>query len=137
MTTDYHWQNIDLLLSEGFTAQELRQFCATSATFRREFPDHTPKRTIVQYLLKHADEISQAEVLLIWAKRHNPVRYRLHAPYYLSDKSPLKWPRPTFRFSPAINFQPQMGQSAWIGLYLTGTLTILGIGFGLVAFLFG
>lgn len=135
MSAQYHWQNIRLLLNEGFTAPELRQFCAVTPAFRREFPDHTLKRTIVQYLIKRAADISQAETLLIWAKRHNPVRYRLHAPYYLVDQSRQIWSPGAFWFQPAQMFRRQVGQSVWIGLYLTGTLAILGIGFGLVAIL--
>ncbi len=136
MSVHYHWQNIRLLLNEGFTVQELRRFCATVPAFRREFPDHIAKRTIVRYLVKRAEDISQGESLLIWAKIHNPVRYRLHAPYYVTGQSPTIWPRPTPRFKPAQMFRRQVGQSVWIGLYLTGTLAILAIGFGLVAVLF-
>jgi len=136
MSAHYHWQNIRLLLSEGLTVQELRRFCATAPAFQREFPDHTAKQTIIRYLIKRAEDISQGESLLIWAKTHNPVRYRLHAPYYVTRQSSSLWPRPTFRFKPAQMFRRQVGQSVWIGLYLTGTLAILGIGFGLVAALF-
>lgn len=85
MDKDYNRNNIRILLTEGFTHEELHDFCFDEAAFRPVYDKLVPKtgkEDIIRLLLDHANRKLQIEVLLKWAKEHNPARYEKHQPYY-------------------------------------------------------
>ncbi|MBE7555251.1 MAG: toll/interleukin-1 receptor domain-containing protein [Anaerolineales bacterium] len=85
MDQNYNWKNIRTLLTEGFTAEELRRFCFDEGNFRavyNKLTQDTGKDKIIDLLLDYANQKLQTEILLIWAKEHNPIRYEKYQPYY-------------------------------------------------------
>lgn len=84
-TKSYHLSNIRLLLTEGFTDEELRRLCYDIPSFRsvyNQLAQNTGKSQIVDLLIEHANRKLQLDVLLALAKEYNPDRYQKHQPYY-------------------------------------------------------
>jgi hypothetical protein len=84
MTKRYNLKNIRALLTEGFTAEELRRFCYDEPDFRpvyNRLSESTGKATIVDLLVEYANQKIRLEALLTWAKEHNPALYEKHQPY--------------------------------------------------------
>lgn len=85
MTTHYDLKNIRVLLTEGFTDEDLRRLCYDISDFRPVYDQlarNSGKVEIVGRLLEHADRTLQIGTLLALAKEHNPARYEKHQPYY-------------------------------------------------------
>jgi hypothetical protein len=84
MTKRYHLRNIQTLLTQGFTEQDLRDLCFYEPEFRpvhEQLPHGASKTEIVRGLLEYAEQKMLLDTLLDLAKRHNPARYRQHQPY--------------------------------------------------------
>jgi CheY-like chemotaxis protein len=87
----YKLDNIRTLLTAGFTDRQLRRFCFDTTDFRPvhdQLAQNTGRDEIVDLILDHADRILKIEIVLDWARQHNPARYESHKPYYefnLSD----------------------------------------------------
>lgn len=88
MVEQYNLNNIRVLLTEGFNAEELRSFCHDDPDFRavyNQLTEHTSRTIIVGWLLEYANQKLQIEALLTWAKEHNPAMYEKHQPYHKVD----------------------------------------------------
>lgn len=74
----YNLDKIRTLLTEGFTAEELRRFCHDEPDFRPVYDQlaaNTGKAEIIDRLIEYAEQKRRIELLLIWAKENNPARY--------------------------------------------------------------
>ncbi len=88
--TRYNLQNIRILLLEGFTDEELRQFCYDTPDFRSvydQLPRDSDKDRIVSLLLEHAEQRLLFEHLLAWAQERNPSAYARYQPYSVEDSA--------------------------------------------------
>lgn len=84
MDKQYNLKNIRALLTEGFTAEELRRLCFDEPEFRpvyNQLAQNTGKAAIIDEIIAYADKELQMETVLALAKRHNPARYAKHQPY--------------------------------------------------------
>lgn len=84
MTTTYNLKNIRILLTEGFSAEELRHFCYDEPDFRpvyHQLTTYTGKTDIIDLLMEYAEQKRLVQPLLIWTKASNPARYEEHKPY--------------------------------------------------------
>jgi hypothetical protein len=93
MTKRYQLRNIQTLLTQGFTQQELRDLCFYEPDFRPVYDQLPPvagKTEIVRHLLEYAEQKVLLDTLLELARKHNPARYSQHQPYFLliSKRSP-------------------------------------------------
>jgi hypothetical protein len=91
MTKSYNLKNIRILLTEGFTDEQLRRLCFEMPEFRPvydQLAESTGKTDIIDLLLEYAYQTLQIDKLLDWAKEYNPIRYEEHQPYYenITDK---------------------------------------------------
>lgn len=80
----FNLKNIRTLLNEGFTDQELRRFCFDDAKFKPvydQFALSTGKDVIVSRIIEYAEQKELTEILLNWAEKHNPGKYRKYQPY--------------------------------------------------------
>ncbi len=80
MATPYHLRNIYTLLARGFTAEELRRLGQFDEpdfkpVFDRLPPGANPHKIAIQ-LVEYARPKSKIELLLAWAKKHNPAGYQ-------------------------------------------------------------
>jgi HEAT repeat protein len=95
----YHLPNIRVLLTEGFTEADLRNFCFETPEFRpvhHELAELSGKAKIVGDLVKFADHKELLPFLLAWAEEQNPAKYELYQPYY-TDTPPEPSQREEFR----------------------------------------
>jgi len=79
-------KNIRVLLTEGFTDQQLRLFCYDDSKFRsvyNQFAQSTGKEEVIQKIIEHAERNGLIKILLDWAETENPDRYKKHQPYYI------------------------------------------------------
>ncbi|NJN99411.1 MAG: hypothetical protein HC875_37595 [Anaerolineales bacterium] len=93
----YNLENIRTLLTEGFTAEELRRLCYDEADFKPvydQLAQNTGKAAIIDLLLEYAARKLKMEALLGWAKAHNPAMYAEHQPYEAAFA--VEPPRPAF-----------------------------------------
>lgn len=84
MAKTYNLQNIRTLLSEGFTAGELRRFCYDNPKFRQvydQLAEDTGKAIIVDRLLEYSERKELLDSLLTWTKEQNSSKYEKHQPY--------------------------------------------------------
>lgn len=84
MTKKYHLRNIQTLLNQGFSDQELRDLCFYEQEFRPvhdQLPHGAGKAEVIRCLLEYAEQKMLLESLLGLAKKHNPARYKKHQPY--------------------------------------------------------
>ena len=92
MTKRYHLRNIQTLLSQGFSEQELRDLCFYEPKFRPVYDQLgqvAGKAEIIRSLLEYAEQKVLLDALLDLAKKHNPARYKKHQPYIIvSPKRP-------------------------------------------------
>lgn len=82
----YNLTNIRLLLTKGFSSEELRTFCFDRDVFRPVFDKLTQnldKEEIITRLIEYAEYKQLVELLLNWAKELNPARYADYQPYVL------------------------------------------------------
>lgn len=94
MTGIYISKNIRDLLTEGFTSDELRNFCFDHPDFKplyQRLPEGADRVTIVSKLVEYAHQKVLIESLLVWAKEHNSARYEKHQPYYSDQSTPAKF----------------------------------------------
>jgi hypothetical protein len=85
MDKQYNLKNIRILLTEGFTTEDLRRLCFDEAAFRPVYDQLAQgmgKAAIIDLLLEHAQKTLQMDRLLAWTEQTNPARYRGHQPYY-------------------------------------------------------
>jgi hypothetical protein len=85
MDKRYNLKNIRTVLTEGFTAEELRQLCFEVSAFRfvyNQLAESTGKSKIVRLLLEHAEQKELIEILLDEVKERNPNKYEKCKPYY-------------------------------------------------------
>lgn len=90
MADRFNLKNIRTLLTEGFTADELREFCFYEPEFRPIFDQlslDSGKVEIGLLLIEYADRKLLLDKLLDWAKAQNPARYEKHRPYRVDDDS--------------------------------------------------
>lgn len=94
MTQRYHLRNIQTLLTQGFTEQELRDLCFYEPEFRPvhdQLPQGVSKVELVRRLLEYAEQKMLLDALLDLARKHNLARYKKHQPYVLiAPKSPKR-----------------------------------------------
>ena len=91
MPPTYHLQNIRALLTEGFSADDLRTLCFNTNKFKpvhHELAGLTGKKAIVQHLLEFAERQDCLGLLLSWAETENPAKYEKHRPYFEGDVAP-------------------------------------------------
>lgn len=84
MTTNYDLSKIRLLLIDGFSEAELRDFCFDTPEFRpvhHELADLTGRAAIVRQLLEFAERRELFDLLLAWAKANNPAKYAKYQSY--------------------------------------------------------
>jgi hypothetical protein len=84
MTSPYNLKNIRSLLTEGFTAEELKAFCFDQPELRTVYnrlAAGAGKTEVVQHLLVHADQQELFDLILTWAKAQNPAKYQKYQPY--------------------------------------------------------
>ena len=77
-------ENIRILLNEGFSDEELRDLAFDMPEFEpfyHELSQTTSKARIIEQLIEFANRKVLLDKLLDWAKKQNPTRYELHAPY--------------------------------------------------------
>ncbi len=88
MAREYNLRNIRALLNEGFSEGELVTFCFDTPEFRPVYYDqlarNTGKAKLIDQLIEYADQKRRIGILLAWAKKANPARYRYHMPYSLT-----------------------------------------------------
>jgi hypothetical protein len=88
MPWSYYFENIRTLLTEGFSDEELRNFCFDTPAFRpvhNQLSQGTGKAEIIRRLIEYAGQKREVEVLLAWAKRHNPDTYGEFGPYHYEE----------------------------------------------------
>jgi len=93
MSNRYNLRNIRILLTEGFTEEELRRFCYEVPDFRpvyERLSQSMGKAEVVGRLIEFAERKLLIEDLLVWVKENNPARYESHQPY---DDSPYSLPQ--------------------------------------------
>lgn len=82
---NYNLSNIRTLLVKGFLIEDILRFCFSSPTFRPAYEQLSSGdglSTVVDKVIRYAVLKVLVDELLDWAKRENPARYDLHAPYY-------------------------------------------------------
>lgn len=87
----YNLRRIRLLLTESFSAEELRDFCFDTEAFRpvyHQLAENTGKADLVNKLLVYAYEKSKLHLLLNWAKEQNPDKYTQYYPYTTEEPDP-------------------------------------------------
>jgi hypothetical protein len=84
MPETYDVQRIHTLLTEGFTADELRFFCQVTPEFQAlagELPAAIGEEELVDRMVERARAVPAYDQLLVWAQKHNPRVYEAHQPY--------------------------------------------------------
>ena len=84
MSQRYNLINIRNLLSQGFSAEELRRLTFYDADFRRVYDQLSPnagKAAIIDQIIDYAEDRLLLDKLLAWARAENPARYNQHQPY--------------------------------------------------------
>jgi len=85
-------KNIRVLLTEGFSEEELRRFCSDEPAFRpirSQLPRSSSKSQIIDQLLEYAEQKDKLLALLAWAREENPTRYEEYKPYWNIDSPPI------------------------------------------------
>ena len=107
MTMKYMLGNIRKLLTNGFSDEQLRQFCYDNPDFRpvrAQLAQSTGKAAIVSRLIEYAESRVLLDKLLAWAAAEIPVRYEQDGPYVEGEPSapakeapPLLTKKPTLK----------------------------------------
>lgn len=85
MSKQYELKEIRILLTEGFTAEELRRLCYDIPDFRcvyDQLAQNTGKAEIIVRLLEFANQKLKIDQILNWAKEHNPSKYEEYQSKY-------------------------------------------------------
>ncbi len=83
---DYHIENIHTLLFEGFTSEDLLQFCNDQPELKavyNQIVGERQKATIVDLLLQHLVQKMAFDYFLSWAEKSKPAHYTQYGPYYV------------------------------------------------------
>jgi hypothetical protein len=113
MTVTYNLGRIRTLLTEGFTAEELRRFCYDEPDFRpvcEQLSEKTGKAILIDRLLEHAEQKILIEHLLCWTRKYNPARYEKYCPY--DDSYIVNPPRLSSASDGSEKFQKKSSQSS-------------------------
>ena len=95
MAEYYNLKNIRLLLTEGFTHEELLDLCFYEPILRPVYEDRSRvagKSELVRSIIDRAHKNLAVETVLNWAEANNPARYENHQPYYQTRSLALKGP---------------------------------------------
>lgn len=87
----YNLQNIYALLIKGFSTDELWDFFSEKPDFLpfyNSLAENAAREEIINKLLEYAEQKLLLDIILIWAKEHNPARYEAHQPYYYEAHQP-------------------------------------------------
>ncbi|GEM_PF-4150472 len=78
--------NIQMLLSEGFTHEELCLWCYDyfQPVYDKLTP-HSTKKEIINRLINHVQQMEQLDTLLNLAEQDKPTQYYEHYPYYVTN----------------------------------------------------
>ncbi len=90
--TEYNLANIRVLLTEGFTSEELLQFCFDEPKFKpfySQIPHDTSPAQLARLIVDYANRRSLLDILLVWVKEHNNAKYEEHQPYHDVSSNPL------------------------------------------------
>ncbi len=85
MADYYNFKNIRILLTKGFTENDLLELCFDEPELRPVYENRAEaagKSNLVRQIIDHAHTRLAIESVLNWAKDHNPARYEKHQPYY-------------------------------------------------------
>ncbi len=86
----YNLKNIRTMLTEGFSAEELRRLAYDEPDFRPVYDklaQDSGKTGIIDLLIEYSEQKLQIDNLLALTRQHNPARYKKHQPYY--DVTPI------------------------------------------------
>lgn len=125
MSSTYNWSNIRELLSEGFSAEQLRTFCHDHASFRPvhdQLNDQTGKGRIVTLLLEYVDRHLLVDELLAWVEQTNSRRYEIHQPYVINSTNetstqPYSVSDPSSEADTSIIVEPRVGSGNGLSGY--------------------
>jgi hypothetical protein len=84
LRSDYNLKRIRTLLTEGFSENELRQFCHDESDFKplyAELAQAASLADVADQLLQYAERLELIEILLAWAKDKNSTKYEKFEPY--------------------------------------------------------
>ena len=92
MAERYNLKNIQDLLSNGFTNEELLSFCLTEPAFSSLYhnvlsDEKKTKPQIIRLILAYGQRNGVLEVVLSWAGKANPARFEQHKPYLIDDRT--------------------------------------------------
>ncbi|MCL4295856.1 MAG: hypothetical protein KJ077_09025 [Anaerolineae bacterium] len=90
--TEYNLAHIHTLLIEGFSAEELLQFCFDEPKFKpfySQIPHDTSPAQLARLIVDYANRRSLLDILLVWVKEHNNAKYGEHQPYHDVSSNPL------------------------------------------------
>ena len=82
----YNFRNINALLTEGFTIDELRSFCFVEPDFYPIFEkvnNSSDKSKVILLVLDYARKRLLVDVLLAWVEQEIPARYQAGRPYFV------------------------------------------------------
>lgn len=100
MDKRYDLKVISTLLTEGFTAEELRRFCFDTPQFRPVYDALAPgtgKSQIIDFILEYAESKLLFDLLLAWAREQNSAKYADYRPAFEgSFVSPIPDPPVSF-----------------------------------------
>ncbi|MBN1220782.1 MAG: AAA-like domain-containing protein [Anaerolineae bacterium] len=85
MNKRYDLRKIYTLLVQGFSDEELHNFCLLVPEFRPIhdlLPPEANKDEIIRQIFEHARQTAQFDLLLAWAEKQCPGKYNSLAPYY-------------------------------------------------------
>lgn len=85
LSKQYNFKNIRVLLTEGFSDEELRHLCFDVPAFRpvhSQLAKGSGKSEIIQRLLEYVEQKDLIEILLDQAKERNPAKYQTYQPYF-------------------------------------------------------
>lgn len=90
MGQPYRFKNILALLTEGFSASELKTMCFDQPALRpiyEELSDQANKTDLARKIIDYATQRLAIESILNWAKETNLSRYEMHQPYLADEVS--------------------------------------------------
>jgi hypothetical protein len=88
MNEDYDLENVRKLLIEGFNAEELRSLCFDKPALRPVYDnlsESVSKSELTRQIVDYANKKLVIEMVLDWARIHNPSGYEKYEPYKVVD----------------------------------------------------
>ncbi len=92
----YNFSKIRALLTQGFSVEELHNFCFDTPAFRPVYDQlgaPMGKDQVVKYIVEYAERRHLVEPLLAWARKQNPAAFETHYLSTLSTATPESRPR--------------------------------------------